>query len=229
MAASLAGGADGRGRGGWLRLRQRKAGGRNRDHAAAGAVRNRERRAIIEILRGDSKAALASAQKELSPWRDGAVALALRAGTRRAAGDAALKKLMAGYARGAPCQTARVYALRPGRRVQVAGSRLEHPRSRSRLPAPDPLILRYRNAPRFAAFCRNARPPGTTDAVAMKLQARATAWCAEKPSPSIPLPSEGGGLVSASGGTGGNRSALPLEGGGLVSASGGTGGNRSAL
>ena len=31
----------------------------------------------------------------------------------------------------------------------------------------DPLILRYRNDPRFAAFCRKVGLPSTTDAVAM--------------------------------------------------------------
>ena len=32
----------------------------------------------------------------------------------------------------------------------------------------DPLILRYRNDPRFAAFCRKIDLPTTTDAVAVK-------------------------------------------------------------
>ena len=31
----------------------------------------------------------------------------------------------------------------------------------------DPLILRYRDDPRFAAFCREVGLPSTTDAVAM--------------------------------------------------------------
>jgi len=32
----------------------------------------------------------------------------------------------------------------------------------------DPLILRYRHDPRFAAFCKKVGLPTTTDAVAMK-------------------------------------------------------------
>jgi hypothetical protein len=32
----------------------------------------------------------------------------------------------------------------------------------------DPFILRYRNDPRFAAFCKKVGLPDTTDAVAMK-------------------------------------------------------------
>jgi len=135
-----------------------------------GAVRNRERLTIIDILRGDPKAALAAAQSELSPWHDIAVALATQGGTDRAAADAALSKLIAIYSDGAPYQIAEVYALR--RNPDNVFKWLDHAWSK-RDPGigyllMDPLILRYRNDPRFAAFCKKVGLPTTTDAVAMK-------------------------------------------------------------
>jgi TolB-like protein/Tfp pilus assembly protein PilF len=135
-----------------------------------GAVRNRERLSIIEILRGDPKAALVSAQKELWPWHDIAVTLALQAGTNRAAADAALKKLIAGYSRGAPYQIAEVYALRrdPDNMFKwLDRAWTSHDPGIGYL-LMDPIILRYRDDPRFAAFCKKVGLPDTTDAVAMK-------------------------------------------------------------
>ena len=127
--------------------------------------------AVIEILRGDAKAALSAAQQETEPsWREIALALALQVGPDRAAADAALKALIGHQANDGPYQIAEVYALRrdPGNMFKW----LERAWT-ARDPGVsyllfDPFILRYRDDPRFAAFCRKVGLPSTTDAVAMK-------------------------------------------------------------
>jgi TolB-like protein/tetratricopeptide (TPR) repeat protein len=127
--------------------------------------------AMVEIQAGNAKAALAAAQKEPpGAWHDVAIALALQIGSDKKAADAALRKLIAEQAGGASYQIAEVYALRGdadntfkwldrawGNRDPGISYLLS-----------DPFILRYRNDPRFAAFCRKVGLPTTTDAVAMK-------------------------------------------------------------
>ncbi|WHZ18500.1 MAG: Adenylate cyclase [Rhodanobacteraceae bacterium] len=135
------------------------------------AVAYHEQLAIIEILRGDAKGALAAAQKEPpSVWHDYAMALALQIGSDRKAADAALKNLIAKNADGAPYQIAEVYALR--RDPDNMFKWLDHA-WKVRDPGIsnllfDPFILRYRDDPRFAAFCKKVGLPTTTDAVAMR-------------------------------------------------------------
>ncbi|HEX5953617.1 MAG TPA: hypothetical protein VFY94_10615 [Rhodanobacteraceae bacterium] len=127
--------------------------------------------AILAILRGDAEAALAAAQEEPpGPWHDIAMALAPQIGPDRKAADAALKNLLAEYADLGPYQIAETYALRrdPGAVFQwLDRARKEHDPGVSYL-LYDPLILRYRDDPRFAVFCRNVGLPTATDAVAMK-------------------------------------------------------------
>ena len=127
--------------------------------------------ALVAVLQGDAKAALAAAQQETDPsWREIALALALQIGPDRAAADAALAKLIKDQSTAAPYQIAEVYALRRDpdamfhwldrawtQRDPGIGGLLN-----------DPLILRYRDDPRFAAFCTKVGLPTTTDAVAMK-------------------------------------------------------------
>ncbi|HEY3521610.1 MAG TPA: hypothetical protein VGK80_11315 [Rhodanobacteraceae bacterium] len=126
---------------------------------------------VIEILRGNGEAALAAARKEPEgPWHDVAMALALQIGRDRAAADAVLQKLVAEHKDDAPYQIAQAYALRRdpenmfrwldrawGNRDPGISSLLS-----------DPLILRYRQDARFAAYCKKVGLPATTDAVAMK-------------------------------------------------------------
>jgi len=130
-----------------------------------------EQLAVVEILRGDAKAALAAAQQEApgSPWHDIAMTLALQIGTDRAAADAALKTLVDKYADLGPYQIAEVYALRhePDRMFQW----LDHAWV-TRDPGIgyllyDPLILRYKDDPRFAALCKKVGLPTTTEARAL--------------------------------------------------------------
>ena len=127
--------------------------------------------AILAILRDDAKAALAAAQQEPpGPWHDIAMALALQIGPDRAAADAALKHLIAQYADVGPYQIAEVYAVRkdPDNLFKwLEHAAAAHDPGVSYL-LYDPLILRYRHDPRFAAFCKKVGLPTTTDAVAMK-------------------------------------------------------------
>jgi TolB-like protein len=127
--------------------------------------------AIIDILDGDAKAALAAAKREPpGPWHDIAMALALQVGSDQAAADSALDTLVTRRADTAPYQIAETYALRQDPDAMFKW--LEHAWT-VRDPGvgtllSDPFILRYKNDPRFAAFCGKVGLPTTTDAVAMK-------------------------------------------------------------
>ncbi|MBS0556752.1 MAG: tetratricopeptide repeat protein [Proteobacteria bacterium] len=136
-----------------------------------GAVNYYDLLTVIDVLRGNAKSALAAAQRE-SPgvWRDIAMARALQMGTDRASADAALKNLIAKYSDVSAYQIAQVYALR--RDADNTFKWLDRAWA-NRDPGIqfllyDPFILRYRNDPRFAAFCKKVGLPTTTDAVAMK-------------------------------------------------------------
>lgn len=128
--------------------------------------------AAIEILRGDAAAALAAARQEApGVFRAEALALAAQAAPDRVAADAALKELIAGYADEAPYQIAQAYALR---RDPEAVFRWLDRAWRARDAGvsyllSDPMLLRYRDDPRFAAFTKKIGLPTKTDAVAMKL------------------------------------------------------------
>jgi TolB-like protein/Flp pilus assembly protein TadD len=125
---------------------------------------------IIEILRGDAKAAMTAAQQEPpGPWHDFAITLALQVGGDPMAADAAVKDMMERYATLAPYQTAEVHALRND--ADKTFEWLDRAWV-SRDPGieyllTDPLILRFRDDPRFAAFCKKAGLPATTTAKAM--------------------------------------------------------------
>jgi len=118
--------------------------------------------AIIEIQRGQQQPALAAAQQELpGPFQDIALALARQIGTDRSAADAALKTLIEKHAGVAPYEIAEVYALRH----DVTGTFEWLDRAWSSRDAGiqsllyDPFILRYKDDPRFAAFCRKVGLP----------------------------------------------------------------------
>jgi TolB-like protein/Tfp pilus assembly protein PilF len=123
---------------------------------------------IIEVQRGDARAALAAAQEE-PPGAPQTVALALarQIGGDRSAADAALRTLIEKDASFA-YQIAHVYALR-----NDAKSMFEWLDRAWTYRDPDisfllydPLILRYKDDPRFAAFCRKVGlpVPGETSA-----------------------------------------------------------------
>ena len=124
----------------------------------------------IEIMRGDAAAALQTAQ-QIPPgvWRDAAMGFALQLGNNRAAADAALQTLIDKQAGFNPYFIAEIYALR--RDPDNVFKWLEHANETRdpslRLLLNDPIILRYRHDPRFAAFCKKVGLPTTTDAKAL--------------------------------------------------------------
>ena len=136
-----------------------------------GAAALHMRLAIIAIQRSDAKGALAAAQQEpaAGPWQQIALALAQQVSGNRAAADAALKTLIDTQSSAAAYQIAQVYALRKEAENMFAW--LDRAWA-SRDPGikyllHDPLILRYQDDPRFAAFCRKVGLPTTTTAKAL--------------------------------------------------------------
>ena len=117
---------------------------------------------VIEVQRGDAKAALAAAHQE-SPgnWQDIALAVAQQIGGDRRAADAALRTLVEKWAGVATYQIAEVYALRND--AKATFDWLDRAWS-DRDPGVgtlliDPFLLRYKDDPRFAAFCRKIGLP----------------------------------------------------------------------
>ena len=118
---------------------------------------------VIAIQRGDAKAALNAAQKEVEAggWQDIALALAQQISGDTVAADTALKKLIDTQPNDAGYQIAQVYALRndPDKVFEwldrawsnrdVGISQLLY----------DPFLIRYRQDPRFAAFCKKVGLP----------------------------------------------------------------------
>ncbi len=127
--------------------------------------------AIVEILDGNADAALVAARQEPAGlWRAIAETLALQVGADRTVADTALEKLVADHGQQVSYQIAQAYALRrdPDNLFQWLDAAWAHRDSGISMLLSDPLILRYRHDPRFAAFCRKAGLPMTTDAVAME-------------------------------------------------------------
>jgi len=130
-----------------------------------------ERPTVLAILRGDARAALAAAQQEPAPnWQRIELALATQIGVDRTTADAALQTLIDNDRDNAPYQIAEVYALRgDADNTFLWLDRAWNVRDPGiQFLLYDPLILRFRTDPRFAAFCSKVGLPTTTDAVAMK-------------------------------------------------------------
>ena len=122
-----------------------------------------QRLAIIKIQRGDARAALEAAQQEppKGGWHDIAIALARQIGNDRNAADAALHTLIEKDAGDSAYQIAEVYALRNDAKATFEWL----DRAWSNRDAGiqyllfDPFILRYKNDPRFSAYCRKVGLP----------------------------------------------------------------------
>jgi TolB-like protein/Tfp pilus assembly protein PilF len=128
---------------------------------------------IIEIMRGDAKAALEAAQSETVGWQVDAIALARQIGGNAVEADAALKRQIEQDAAGGAFQIAQTFALRND--ADKTFEWLERARS-NRDPGIsyllfDPFILRFRDDSRFAAFCKKVGLPATTTAKAMDVPA----------------------------------------------------------
>ena len=127
-----------------------------------GMFGNQEQQAIIEILRGDARAALHAAEQEhAGDWRDAAMARALQLGTDRKAADLALATMIDTQAGKAAYQIAQVQALRkdPGQVFEWLERAWASRDPGIGLLLYDPLLRVYRTDPRFAAFCRKVGLP----------------------------------------------------------------------
>jgi TolB-like protein/Tfp pilus assembly protein PilF len=118
--------------------------------------------AIIEVQRGNAQAALAAAYKEIPGfYQDSALAYARQIGSERTAADDALATLIEKHATRGLYWIADVYALRNDANNTFAWldrAWSERDSAISYLLF-DPFILRYRDDPRFAAFCKKVGLP----------------------------------------------------------------------
>jgi TolB-like protein/Tfp pilus assembly protein PilF len=117
---------------------------------------------IIEIQRGNAPAALEAAQQQPpGVFRDMSLAYARQIGSNRSAADAALRTFIEKDAGGSAYQIAEVYALRNDAKATFEWL----DRAWSNRDAGihhflySPLFLRYKDDPRFAAFCRKVGLP----------------------------------------------------------------------
>ena len=119
--------------------------------------------AVIEIQRGDAQAALDAARQEApgSLQRDIGIALARQIGNNRAAADAALRTLVEKHATLEAYEIAEVYALRnePDKVFEWLDRAWTNRESDIGYLLYDPFILRFKDDPRFAAFCRKVGLP----------------------------------------------------------------------
>jgi len=117
---------------------------------------------IIEIKRGNADAALAAAQQEPpGSWQDIALALARQIGTEHSTADAALRTVIDRDTGTSAYQIAEVYALRNDANetfawLDRAWSNRDGGIAQLLF---DSFILRYKEDPRFAAFCRKVGLP----------------------------------------------------------------------
>jgi TolB-like protein/Tfp pilus assembly protein PilF len=124
----------------------------------------RELLTVIAIQRGDAKAALATAQDEHpGPYQDIALALAQQISGDPTAADAALKNLIDRRAGSAAFQIAEVYALRknPDQAFAWLDRAFANRDAGIQFLLYDPFLLRYKNDPRFDAFCKKVGLPAT--------------------------------------------------------------------
>ncbi|MBW4053028.1 MAG: TIR domain-containing protein [Proteobacteria bacterium] len=121
-----------------------------------------EQLAVILILRGEAHAALNAARQETDPAsRRVAVALARQIGPDRSPADAALKTLIEKDSGVAAYQIAEVYALRGDANAtfQWLDRAWSNRDPGIQMLLYDPIILRFKDDPRFAAFCRKVGLP----------------------------------------------------------------------
>jgi TolB-like protein/Flp pilus assembly protein TadD len=117
---------------------------------------------FIEVQRGNAPAALAAAQQEPPGlYQDAALALAWQIGNDRVAADTTLKNLIERDATSMPYSVAQAYAVRNDadktflwldRALRERDPGIKHLLY-------DPFLARYKNDPRFAAFCRKVGLP----------------------------------------------------------------------
>ncbi|HEX7368851.1 MAG TPA: hypothetical protein VF284_01040 [Rhodanobacteraceae bacterium] len=124
----------------------------------------------VYAMQGNAAAALQAAQQEpRGVWRDEALAMALQVGSDRPAADAALRTAIANDSGDAAYQIAEIYALRrdPDNMFKWLERASQNRDPGIQLLLTDPPILRYKDDPRFTAFCKKVGLPTTTDAKAL--------------------------------------------------------------
>jgi TolB-like protein/Tfp pilus assembly protein PilF len=134
---------------------------------------------FVAIARGDAQAALEVARAQPSPWREMNLAIALQLSPDRARADAALAQVIdrKTWADTSPYLVAQAYALRGDPTATIAWLERAPPRDLLFLLA-DPLILRFRDDPRLAAFCAKVGlpDPATSEALGLdRIRARLAA------------------------------------------------------
>jgi TolB-like protein/Tfp pilus assembly protein PilF len=125
--------------------------------------------AIIEIQRGRAQPALAVAQQVPPGWlQDITLGLARQIGGDRGAADASLKTLIDKDADGAAYEIAQVYALRNNAESTFAWLDRAWRQREGGVAGLlyDPFILRYKDDPRMAAFCKKVGLPTPAEAAA---------------------------------------------------------------
>jgi TolB-like protein/Tfp pilus assembly protein PilF len=117
---------------------------------------------IIETKRGNASAALEAAQQEPPGiFRDMSLAFARQIGDDRSAADAALRTLIDKQANNSAYQIGEVYALRNDAQAtfEWLDKAWNNRDAGIRYLLFDPFILRYKDDPRFAVFCRKVGLP----------------------------------------------------------------------
>ncbi len=117
---------------------------------------------IIEVLRGNAPAALEAARQEPpGAFRDMSFAFAQQIGDDRSVADAALRTLIEKDAAQSAYQIAEVYALRNDAKAtfEWLDRAWSNRDSGIQYLLFDPFILRYKDDPRFATFCRKVGLP----------------------------------------------------------------------
>ncbi len=131
-------------------------------------------RSYMAILRGDTARALAEADgMAAGRWQDQTRTLALQIGADRAAADAALRRLgeIEGHAKGGAYMLARIHALRGEADETFEWLQRDWERGEDGVLSvlSEPLLLRFREDPRLAAYCRMTGLPSPTASEALGL------------------------------------------------------------
>jgi TolB-like protein/Flp pilus assembly protein TadD len=124
----------------------------------------------IQIQRGNAQAALAAAQQSDPDERPAEVTLALQIGIDRNAADAALRTFIAKHGSDSAYDVAQIYALRNDANATFAWldrAWSNHDPGITYILF-DPFVLRYKDDPRFPAFCRKVGLPVPGEAAAVK-------------------------------------------------------------
>lgn len=125
---------------------------------------------ICDVYHGDAAAALSDAQRALPGlWQDFALAMARQIGSDRTAADASLKLVIDKHSEGMAFQIAQLYAVRrdADKTFQWLDRAWANRDPGLQFLLVDPFLLRYRDDPRFAAFCVKVGLPTTTTAKAL--------------------------------------------------------------